>query len=230
MPITFDAASSLAVSSAVSTASWNHTVASSVNSILIVSAGFRTTASSIVNTTAVTYGGVALTKAVSIANQDTARIQVQEDLWYLLNPTAGLSSIHVTWSNSSISFAHGAFGVSYTGTLGVGSTAASTGASSAPSVAVTLTSANSWGVGALRKGNAFLATTVSGETLRAGSTAGGWVGQRLDVSPGTSGSNTLNLTGGTAVLNAFVALELLSTSVPAPSALPPQLAIVGVGL
>src|SRR3990167_934173 len=126
MPISFDAASSFDATSAVSTVSWNHTVGIGANRILLVAPGFRTTASSAVVVSTITYGGMGLTRAVTSTDQSGVRTKIQEDLWYLLNPASGASSIHVTYSNSSLAYIHGAFGVSYSGTTGIGNVAAST--------------------------------------------------------------------------------------------------------
>src|SRR3990167_3087973 len=194
MAIAFDAASSFAATTAVSTISWNHTVGTGTDRILLVAPGFRTTASSVVVVSTVTYGGIGLTRAVTSTNQAGVRIKIQEDIWYLLNPSTGVSSVHVTYSQSSLAYQHGAFAVSYNGTTGIGNVAASTGASSAPSVAITLTTGGSWGVGAVRSNVAAALTTVSGETRRTWSTIGSDFGGIVDVAPGTSGSNTLNVT------------------------------------
>ena len=228
MPIAFDSASSLAASSGVSTISWNHTVGTSVNSILIVSAGFRTTASSLVDTTAVTYGGVSLTKAISFANQTGARTQVRENLWYLLNPASGVSSIHVTYSNSSISFPHGAFGVSYTGTSGVGNTSASTATSSGPLLAFNITSSQNLAIGGFRSNIDVLLSTSGSETLRVASTAGTDYGGIADESVSLPGDVTIRLNGGTAVANVVVGLELLTTVTAVVSSLF-LLNLMGVG-
>src|SRR3990167_4725529 len=141
MTITFDAASTASKTSGIATTfSWNHTVSDGTNSMLIVAAGIRTTASSLTHTTNITYAGTPLTRAVFARNETASSAIVRTELWYLLNPTSGTNAIEETFANSTFSVACGQLAASYKGTTGIGNTAATTGQSSQPGVIINISS------------------------------------------------------------------------------------------
>ena len=231
MPIAFDAVSSATKAAGnATTVSWNHTVATSANSILIVASGVVSRNSSLVNTTAISYAGSAFTKAVTARNQTATSVVYAAELWYLLNPTAGTTLINVTFGNSSFSIVQGLLAASFTGTTGIGVTAGSTGNSSAPSQAITLSTGGSWSICAVKSNAAVLLTTVSGETIRVGSTIGTDYSGLGDAAPGSSGANTFNFTGGVAQPFAIVALDLIPTTVVAGGDARRLRALCGVGI
>lgn len=71
--------------------SWNHTVGSNSNRLLLVSVSFYGSSTSI---TSITYGTASLTRIGGIKdiNQD------QSEMWYLINPTSGTATIKVNFS------------------------------------------------------------------------------------------------------------------------------------
>ena len=232
MPIAFDAASSATKSSGtVTTVSWSHTVATSADSILIVASGVASGQSSLVNTTAISYAGSAFTKAVTARNLVTATSVVYvAELWYLLNPTAGTTLINVTFGNSSLGGPQGLLAASFTGTTGIGVTAGSTGVSSTPSQAITLSTGGSWSICAVKGNVTVLLTTVSGETIRVASTIGTNYSGLGNAAPGSSGANTFNFTGGGSQPFAIVALDLIPTTVVAGGDARRLRALCGVGI
>lgn len=97
--LTIDAVSSTFVTGdADSTYSWNHTISSDAN-LLLIALGARDGTSADLDTTYVRYNGVDATKAVGI--KSTAGI-VQAEIWYLLKanlPAAGTYLIEVQHNN-----------------------------------------------------------------------------------------------------------------------------------
>jgi MSHA biogenesis protein MshQ len=133
--ITVDNKTTAVSSASVSSLTWNHTVGSGSNGILIVGISFR---DGNVSVTSVTYGGTALTR---IGAQNSGGNQNRTEMWYLLAPASGTASVHISMSASkavvatSISF----FGVSQTTPLGTAAFASSGGSTTA---SVTVTSAS----------------------------------------------------------------------------------------
>lgn len=138
MAIAYDNVSSYTNASSSSTATWNHTVTSNDNGIVIVTIGFNRNTS--VSISSATYAGNAMT---AVAGPSFPLSQGRLRLWqyYYKAPPTGSSSISITFSTTYTSFAGGA--VSYTGvdqsaTFG---TAVSTTASNSPSISVNVSSA-----------------------------------------------------------------------------------------
>ena len=226
MPITLDAASSASGSTGVSTMSWNHTVGAGTDRMLVTAALFRSTKSSVVVVSQVTYAGTTMTKTIGSTNQVGVTQLITAELWTMLNPPVGTTLVEITWSQSSISHPPSGHSVSYLGTTGTGNTAGSTGNSSARSVSVTLQDAGSWLVAGHVWVGTVPGTTVSGETIRAMST--GPLRLLGDAAPGTSGANTFNITGGAAQAWAMAGLELRPSAVVG-STVVPRMTLVGVG-
>ena len=151
------------------------------------------------------------------------------ELWYKINPTSGTNSVQVTAANTTRSRAAGQMAVSYLETTGIGNTLGSTGNSSTPNATLTLTTAGSWFVNAIKSNVLLALSTVSGETRRAVSTAGTDFQGVGDAAPGSSGSNTYNWIGGGVQPWAMASLELLPSTFGAPTAGLRSLTLVGVG-
>jgi hypothetical protein len=98
-PVYFDNWSTSAYEATLSTYNWSHTVGTNNNRLLLVGVSIFATGS----VTAITYGGIALTKLRS----DDGGIY-RSELWYLIAPASGTASIAVTLSASLTSIAGGA--------------------------------------------------------------------------------------------------------------------------
>ena len=89
------------------TITWNHTLLTGVNRLVIVCVGGETFDSNLGDpwvTTSVTYGGVAMTKAINVVTTENASGLSNNDseIWYLFDsnlPTTGSKLISVTCSN-----------------------------------------------------------------------------------------------------------------------------------
>ena len=224
MAITFDAASSASGSTGVSTMSWNHTVGAGTDRMLVAAALFRSTKSSVLVVSQVTYAGTTMTKTIGTTNQVGVTQLITAELWTMLNPPVGTTRVEITWSQSSISDPPSGHSVSYLGTTGIGNVASTLGNSSARSVSVTLQDAGSWLVAGHVWVGTVPGTTVSGETIRAMST--GPLRLLGDAAPGTSGVNTFNITGGVVLQWIMVGLELRPSAVVG---VVPRMTLVGVG-
>jgi hypothetical protein len=107
---------------------FTHTVGSGASRILIVGVSLHTRNATV---TSVTFGGVALTQAGTIATGSNAN---RTDIWYLLSPAAAAGSIVVTPSTST---AISAGSMSFTGvSQSAPAFASATGSSSSASVTV----------------------------------------------------------------------------------------------
>lgn len=96
-----------ATSSADGTASpltWSHTVNGGSQRILIVGVSIRKESDPRPTVTAVTFGGVSLTQAVTQANDG----KTSSDLWYLINPAVSTDTISVTTDSAPTNIVGGA--------------------------------------------------------------------------------------------------------------------------
>lgn len=107
MAITFDAASTN--DGTGSPLTWSHTVGTGSERILLVGACVRKESDPRPTITAVTYGGVSLTQAVTRANDG----KTSTDIWYLVNPTSGTATVSITTSSAPTNIVGGA--TSYAG-------------------------------------------------------------------------------------------------------------------
>lgn len=95
MAIALDVAAS-STDQTASPITWNHTVGNGANSFLAVGVGLF--GSSQPTATAVTYGGVSMTKARG--DQQAASIDfLESSIWFLFNPLPGTNQVSVTASN-----------------------------------------------------------------------------------------------------------------------------------
>lgn len=180
MAIAFDAATTS------STTPFNHTC-TGTNLILFVAIGNSTITAQ--STTAVTYGGVAMTEIQS--RQQLGNAQVK--LWYLIAPATGSNSVAITGGTSSMRASAVSFtGVAQTSPIGASNVGSANMTSTGPvklNVAVTTTQANSWLVGAFT-GEGSQATTDLSFTIGT---------ERSEAAAGTgvasTASNTTTTTG-----------------------------------
>ncbi|HSW87943.1 MAG TPA: hypothetical protein VLG12_02150 [Candidatus Saccharimonadales bacterium] len=99
--VTLDTAnmsSVLVTTTSATTASWNHTVGSQTNKLLMVqvSTNHDTTLVS-----SIKYAGVALTKLAAI-NCTTSAASCRDEIWYLINPPQGTAAVFVTQSAAGL--------------------------------------------------------------------------------------------------------------------------------
>lgn len=73
--------------------SFNHTVASGANLLIVACATFHDPASKFLD--GVTYDSVAMTKAVGETNTGSGDNFLRVEMWYLLNPSSGTNSVSV---------------------------------------------------------------------------------------------------------------------------------------
>ena len=122
---------------------FSHTVPSGNNRALVVTTGHQDDARTV---NSLTYGGVALTKAVDQTSSNT-----RATLWYLLNPPVGTANVVVTISavENLSAMALNLSGVHQT--TPIGTAVGATGQSVAPSATV-VSAAGEWVVAALATG------------------------------------------------------------------------------
>jgi pectate lyase len=162
--VAFDAAASQSATNAASV-TWSHTVGAA--NILVVGLATEDTSTTSLNVTAVTYNGVALTAvAGSTATAGTSTLD-RTQLFYLLNPPAGLHTVAVTFGGAVNNVAAGS--VSLSGVAGAPAAAGINTATSgtAISASVNVATANSWLVDVVCSGASGATFTAgSGQTVR----------------------------------------------------------------
>jgi hypothetical protein len=142
--------------------SWNHTVGSSADRILLV----YLTSNLNDQVTGVTYNGVSMTQLVKKGrNQDNA---VWSYIYYLVNPASGTHSVAVSLASSDTFFMGAA--ASYTGVTQSApeAYAATSSQSTSGSVSVTTISDNDWLVGMFYSGTGLNMSAGSNTTFRGG--------------------------------------------------------------
>lgn len=161
---------------------WSHTVGSGSNRVLVVGCGWRDGGGKY-EVTGVTFGGVALTKAVD----NTGANSTNAELWYLANPAVGAGTISMAMNGNPDFGCAGAvsfFGVNQSDPLG--STDSNSG-SGAPSISFTTTTFGEMVVDAVFS-EASTLTEGAGQTayfdneFNGDSAAGSY---ELDYTPGT---------------------------------------------
>ena len=118
-----------------STMTWTHTVTSTANSILVVGL------SSLGTSTAVSFKGTPLTKAIDVRNDNSD----SASLWYLLNPPAGTFTVSSTFTSggqqgSAISFS----GVSQSNPIDASSSAIGSSVTTAGPLSLTTNNASEY--------------------------------------------------------------------------------------
>lgn len=211
MSIAFDNSSTPSFSNPVTTQSYSFTTSGADRFLVVYTLGDAAATSGI---SSVTYSGVSLTKL------DTNRVDTDRsfDVWYLINPAVGSNTLVVDRSVSGLIVSIPA---SYTGVdqiTGIGNT--NKGSQSALNTTfsgtVSIGTANSWGVIAIRDGSGATITGGAGLVIR--STAGGFGSHFGDSNATTSGTHTFNATFSSSVKDAYIAFELLEAGGAGPTA------------
>jgi len=148
MDITRDATTSFNITAQTNT-SVNHTVASTGSNRVLVVAIELSDSSMIPQGTTLTYGGQALTLAGRVSNNSNASYQLTSEIWYLLNPPAGVNVLQANF-NTNVN----EIGVQVTSLQGVKQSApevfaVNSNSSNAPSVTVNTITNKAWVIDAV---------------------------------------------------------------------------------
>jgi hypothetical protein len=202
MAIAFDAAAT-STDQTASPITWNHTCASSTNTMLIVGLGLANATGNVITATSVTYNGIPMTKYRG--DQVTAsNSQLESSIWMLANPPAGTFTVSVAFSAGTIPHGSGV-SVSYTGVkqmsladTGNGTTGTTTGDKT---MSVTTQVDNSWvfavGINAASSGGTLAADQTSRGTQTMSSTINSIIRAEDTNGPITpAGATTVGMTVG----------------------------------
>jgi len=185
--IAYDATASTSATNAASV-TWSHTVGSSAN-ILIVGLATEDTSSSVLNVSAITYNGVAMTAVSGALGTAGSSTLDRAQLFYLLNPPTGAHTVAVTFGGAVNDVAAGS--VSLSGVTGAPATAAANTATSgtAISASATVATAGSWLVDVVCSGASNATFTAgSGQTVRWSKAVSGNGGAGSTQAPSATGS------------------------------------------
>src|SRR6185369_15578857 len=97
--IAFDAAATKTVTNAAS-ASWSHTVGSGSDRVLIVGLTLEDTSTSVLNVSAITCNGTAMTAVSGGVGTAGSSTFDRAQLYYVLNPASGANTISVTFGGA----------------------------------------------------------------------------------------------------------------------------------
>jgi len=219
MSIEADTASSFFGSTTTDEASVVYTIAT--QPMLVCGVNYTSLESSALATNTVRWGtsdgGSTFTLSARSKNDLGLSSQITSEIWTLRSPAPGTTTVHVKWNSSAHSRAPRCFAMSVRNTSGVGASTGATGASSTPSVALTLGEARSWLLAGWASCSGVPLSTVSGETLLANTTGAPIAAGIGNISPATSGAETFNMIGGIgAVPWSMAAIELLAVLDPSP--------------
>ncbi len=197
--ISFDAASSKASTTSISSLSWSHTLGAGTDRIVIVGVTAENTTATNAAVSSVTFNGVAATAVPNslISGGGTGIIETQ--LFYVLNsslPAPGTYTVQVTFHGSIQGAAVGAvslFGVNQSAPESVATKVDSSGADSI-STSITTHTNGAWVVDAVGSGNSGTFTAASGQTLRWGIASSGSTGASSTKAVATAGATTLSWT------------------------------------
>src|SRR5258708_4787691 len=197
--ITFNAASSKAATTSISSLYWSHTLGAGADRIVIIGVSVENSSSTNAAISSVTFNGVAATAVPNsfISGGGTGIIETQ--LFYVLNsslPAPGTYTVQVTFQGSIQGAAAGAvslFGVNQSAPESVATKVDSSGADSI-STSITTHTNGAWVVDVVGSGNSGTFTAASGQTLRWGIAASGMTGASSTKPVATAGSTTLGWT------------------------------------
>lgn len=134
--------------SAASAITWNHTVTSNTNGVIVVGCGFDGGSSTTRTMSSVTYNSVALTKGPTRDDNTNA---IHTEIWYsTAAPATGTHTVSATPNGTNSGY--GCNSMSFTGAAASapnGATAGANGTSTTPSVSNTTATNNSWVVDAV---------------------------------------------------------------------------------
>lgn len=157
--VIYDAASSSAYESSLSSYSFNHTVGPGNNRVLIVQVSVFATG----NATGITYNGVALTQNTSATITNGV---YRTETWYLINPASGTHSVAVTLSASLTSIADAVSYYNADQTTPIETVNTASGSNTPAAASVTTIAANSRVVGHLSTATASGVTSAAGQSNR----------------------------------------------------------------
>jgi hypothetical protein len=167
--ISYDAVASRTATNAAS-ASWTHTVGTGTDRILIVGLATEDTSTSVLNVSAITCNGVAMTAVSNSTATAGSSTFDRSQLFYILNPASGSNTISVTWGGAVNGVSAGSISLSGV-TQSAPSVAAIASATSGTTISanVAVATAGSWLVSVANSGasNAVL-TAGSGQIKRWG--------------------------------------------------------------
>ena len=175
--ISLDALSE-AAGAAVSSLTWAHVVGAGSNQILIVTPAALNNGATVA-VTGVTYGGVALTRAVVKSRSDSGYYQ-ETSVWYLVNPAVGTADIVVTYTGTCLLVSAGAISLfSVHQTSPVNTTASKVNNQATDTISATTTVDKCWTFDAY---TAYIAAAMTFVSWGAGQTEN-W---QYDATSGTS--------------------------------------------
>ncbi len=210
--IAFDSVATKTATNAASV-TWSHTVGTGADRVLIVGLATEDTSSTVLNVSAITYGGVALTAASGSAATAGSSTLDKTQLFYLLNPPSGTGTVSVTFGGAVNGVSAGSTSLSGVAQTVPGAVAINTAASGTTiSAAVSVATAGSWVVDVANSGasNGTL-TAGSAQTKRWGVSQSSSGGAGSTAAPAATGTTTMSWTAGSSSQLA------LSAAVFAPS-------------
>ena len=209
--VAFDAAASTSATNAASV-SWSHTVGSGAN-VLVVGLATEDTSTTVLNVSAITYNGVALTAVSGGTGTAGSSTLDRAQLFYLLNPTSGAHTIAITFGGAVNNVAAGS--ISLSGVSGAPTTAATNTATSgtAISASATVSTAGSWLVDVVCSGASSATFTAgSAQTVRWSKAVSGNGGAGSTQAPSATGSVTTSYTASSSSQLALAVAVFAPTS------------------
>jgi hypothetical protein len=219
--ITFDSVASRAATNGAST-SWTHTVGTGADRILIVGLATEDTSTSVLNVSAITCNGVAMTAVSNSTATAGSSTFDRSQLFYVLNPASGTNTISVTWGGAVNGISAGSIslaGVAQSAPAAAAINSATSGTTISANVSVA--TAGSWLVSVANSGagNAVL-TPGSGQTKRWGlgqTSSGGAGSTAAPASTGTVSTSWTASSSSQLALSVVVVAPSSGGTVTAPS-------------
>ncbi|MBI2326703.1 right-handed parallel beta-helix repeat-containing protein [Candidatus Curtissbacteria bacterium] len=185
----FDAVSSkTSGASQVSSASWQHTVGTSPNRLLVVGVSAGESDSYAVNT--ITYGGSSLVRHGRVTSGQNVN-DAYVEIWYLVNPSSGTNTISVKLKRTTALVAGATSFANVNQATPLGSFVSAKGTSTSPSVTVSA-SGNEIILATLSANNKPSATVASGQTQQWNHQGGDRYKSTTGAGSTTAGSATMS--------------------------------------
>jgi hypothetical protein len=201
---------------------WSHTVAGT-DRILVVSVALWQDVAGTGTITAMTYNGVAMTKA-----QGVTQGAMRAEIWYLVNPATGANTVSATVTGNTDDRKFRS--ASYTGVdqvAGLDASNSAVGGTGNPTVNVTTIADNSWVQDAVAKFGTGAATIGAGQTSLLNNVTGATLGAASYEGPQTpAGAVTMSWTQASANDWVTVAMSFKPVAVTGTTATPGTLALV----
>jgi pectate lyase len=197
--ISFDAASSRASTTSLSSLSWSHTLGAGTDRIVIIGVAAENSTAANAAVAGVTFNGVAATAVPNSLISGGGTGIIETELFYVLNsslPAPGTYTIQVTFHGSIQGASTGAISLFGVNQSAPESVATSVDTSGADSIATSITTHTNgaWVVDVAGSGNSGTFTAASGQSLRWGIAASGMTGASSTRPVATAGSTTLSWT------------------------------------